>query len=628
MHNDTRWANTDAISAATRMDPTQPVYARNDSKYAATASRWDNLGGYFEWLQDGSSYNDPKWPDAFDSNTTGNPVSLLYNKENTGKSNTFIGNAEMDYKIHGLEDLRFHVNGSVEYNKGRIENWSNPYSYAGFYYGWNEWEKETRYNLSYSAYLQYYKDFNDKHHFDIMGGFEWSRKHYKGDGFGYGLQPVFDDHGNISNYLQINTKGKPWEGESYLASVFGRANYILLDRYIFTATVRYDGSSRFSKGNKWGLFPSFAFAWRIKDENFLKNVDWVSELKLRLGYGQTGQQDGISNYSYFASYNVNTVGDSFYPAMNNGVLYRPDAYNKNLTWETTTTYNVGLDFGIINNKLFGSVDAYLRKTTDLINTVYVAALSNFRNQVTGNVGDMENKGVEIALTYRPVQKNGWFWEISANATYNLNEITKTAGGQKIKTGSISAGTGNTVQAHAEGHPKSSFYVYQQVYDENGRALEGVYVDRNADGQITEADRYFYKSPDAPWQAGLSTRLQYKKWDLGLGFRGSWGNYVYNDVEAGFCNVSKTYDSSFAYAGYNHNILMSSAQLNWATYDNVVSDYFVQNGSFVKLDNITLGYSFENFLASGKGLDPEVSGGIDNNLYPRPFTVQLGLNVNF
>ena len=650
MHGYTRWANTDAIGAATRMDPTQPVYVRDDAKYAADASRWDNLGGYFEWLNSGSTYNDPNWPDAHDSNTTGNPVSLLYNKENVGKTNTFIGNAEMDYQFHGFEDLRFHVNGSVEYNNGRITNWSNPYSYAGCYKGWNEWEKEKRYNLMYSAYLQYFKDFNDNHHFDIMGGFEWSRKHYEGDGFGYAQTPIYDASGSLTGYEQVDTKGKPWEGESYLASVFGRANYVLLDRYIFTATVRYDGSSRFSTGNKWGLFPSAAFAWRIKDEKFLKNVDWVSELKLRLGYGQTGQQDGIGNYTYFASYNTNAVADSYYPAMGNGELYRPDAYNAKLTWETTTTYNVGLDFGIINNKLFGSVDAYLRKTTDLINSVYVAGLSNFKNKVTGNVGDMENKGVEVSLTYRPIQKNGWFWEISANATYNHNEITKTAGGQIIKTGGISAGTGGECQAHAEGHPRSSFYVYQQVYDENGHAVEGVYVDRNADGQITEDDRYFYKSPDAPWQAGLSTKLQYKNWDLGIGLRGSWGNYVYNDVEAGFCNVSKTFDSSFAYNGYNHNILKDAVALNWVTYDNVTSDYFVQNASFVRLDNITLGYTFENFLAAGKykgmsgriyaaatniatfskykGLDPEVSGGIDNNLYPRPFTIQLGLNVNF
>lgn len=646
MHSNTRWANTGAIGSAVRFDPTQPIYAKDDAKYAQFAADYNNFGGYYEWLTDGSSLKDNTWKYDHNSNTTANPVSQLMNTENTGKNNTFIGNAEMDYKFHGFEDLRFHVNGSVEYNKGRTENWSNPYSYVGAYYGWNEWNKETRYNMSYSAYLQYYKDFSDAHHFDIMGGYEWSHKHYQGDNYGYGLVPNTNNDASIRG-TEVNTTGKPWEGESYLESVFGRANYILLDRYIFTATVRYDGSSRFSKGHKWGLFPSFAFAWRIKDENFLKNVDWVSELKLRLGYGETGQQDGISNYSYFASYNVNSVADSFYPAMGNGTIYRPDAYNKALTWETTTTYNVGLDFGIINNKLFGSVDAYLRKTTDLINTVYVAALSNFRNQVTGNIGDMENKGIEVALTYRPISNGDWFWEISANATYNLNKITKTAGGQIIKTGGISAGTGNTVQAHAEGHPKSSFYVYQQVYDQDGKALEGVYVDRNADGQITEADRYFYKSPDAPLQAGLSTKLQYKHWDLGLGLRGSWGNYVYNDTEAGFVNVYKTYDSSF---GYTHNIINSAANLNWATYDNVVSDYFVQNGSFVKLDNITLGYSFDHFLHSGKyegmngriyaaatnvacwskykGMDAEVSGGIDNNLYPRPFTVQLGLNINF
>ena len=308
-----------------------------------------------------------------------------------------------------------------------------------------------------------------------------------------------------------------------------------------------------------------------------------------------------------------------------------------------------MDFGIFKGKLSGSVDYYYRKTTDLLNTVYVGAGTNFKNQVTSNIGSLENQGVEVALTYKPISTKDWYWEITANATYNKNEITELVGGKDyyVATGSISAGTGNYCQAHAVGHPAGSFYVYQQVYDENGMPLEGVFVDRNANGAIDEGDKYFYKSPAAPWTAGLSTRLQYKNWDLGLSFRASFNNYVYNDTEASFANIAKTFDNSY---GYLQNRPLDAVKMGWVTYDAVLSDYFVQNGSFLKCDNITLGYSFQNLLkghkyegVSGriyatasnvftitkyKGIDPEVKDGIDNSIYPRPITFMLGLNLNF
>lgn len=341
--------------------------------------------------------------------------------------------------------------------------------------------------------------------------------------------------------------------------------------------------------------------------------------------------------------------DSYYPILGNGILYRPNAYNADLSWETTTTYNAGIDFGILKGKLSGSIDYYYRKTTDLINTVYVSAGSNFRNQVTSNIGSLVNKGVELALTYKPISTKDWYWEITANATYNSNEITELIGkeGYYVPTGGISTGIGNYAQAHAVGHPASSFYVYQQVYDEAGKPIEGVFVDRNADGRINEDDKYFYKSPMAPWTAGLSTRLQYKNWDFGFSLRASFGNYVFNDTEAGFANVSKTYDNSF---GHLQNRPMSSVALNWSSYDYALSDYFVQNASFLKCDNITLGYSFENLFGGARykgingrvyasasnvftitkydGIDPEVFGGIDNGLYPRPMSFQVGLNLKF
>ena len=428
-----------------------------------------------------------------------------------------------------------------------------------------------------------------------------------------------------------------------MVSFFGRANYSLLDRYLFTATVRHDGSSRFKE--HWATFPSFALGWKIKEEAFLKNANWLSDLKLRLGYGQTGQQEQIGDYNYFVSYNVNTKEDSYYPLLGQGNLNRPNAYNLDLTWETTTTYNAGLDFGFLNGRISGSVDYYFRETTDLLNTVYVSAGTNFRNQVTSNIGSLENTGVEVSLNYKPFMNDNFYWDLGLNVTYNQNEITELTGeeGYYVATGDISSGTGNKCQAHAVGHPASSFYVFQQVYDEKGIPLEGVYVDRNSDGQINQDDKYFYKSPVAPWTGGFTSKMMYKNWDFSFSLRGSFGNYVFNDLEAGTSNVSAS--QVWAPSEYLSNRPKNVLAKNWQTYDNVLSDYFVQNASFLKCDNITLGYSFDNLfgVASGrvygtvsnvftitnyKGIDPEVSGGIDNSIYPRPFTAMLGLNLNF
>ena len=591
-------------------------------------------------------------PYVFERNAVTNPVALLDLRDDRAKSKSFVGNIEADYKVHGFEDLRLHVNAGADYSTGKQTLWESPaIGNENVYYGRYGFEKIDKYNLSLNAYAQYFKDFNENHHFDIMGGYEWQHFHRQGKSDYYGLYPETttktDDAGNSLAGTRYNGSGSNWKTEHYIVSFFGRANYTLLNRYLFTATVRYDGSSRFK--DHWALFPSFAFGWRIKDESFLKDVDFLSELKLRLGYGQTGQQEGIGDYNYFASYNTNVTPDSYYPILGNGILYRPNAYNADLSWETTTTYNAGIDFGILKGKLSGSIDYYYRKTTDLINTVYVSAGSNFRNQVTSNIGSLVNKGVELALTYKPISTKDWYWEITANATYNSNEITELIGkeGYYVPTGGISTGIGNYAQAHAVGHPASSFYVYQQVYDEAGKPIEGVFVDRNADGRINEDDKYFYKSPMAPWTAGLSTRLQYKNWDFGFSLRASFGNYVFNDTEAGFANVSKTYDNSF---GYLQNRPMSSVALNWSSYDYALSDYFVQNASFLKCDNITLGYSFENLFGGARykgingrvyasasnvftitkydGIDPEVFGGIDNGLYPRPMSFQVGLNLKF
>ena len=643
MYAKNRYANSSAIGEAVRMDPTQPVMADGFEKF----------GGYFTWTDNGD-LGDPNFLLVPNRNTAKNPVALLNEKDDHANSHDFMGNVEVDYQVHGFEDLRLHMNLSGDWANGKQETIYYPWGPSNFYYGNEGFTKENKYNLTYSAYAQYYKDFVETQHFDIMFGYEWSHNKFWGNSYYTGKYPetntTVDDKTGKPNAGQLYKPGVgEWKQESYLVSFFGRANYIAWDRYLLTFTVRRDGSSRFR--DHWATFPSLALGWKISEEAFLKDVTWMDELKIRLGWGKTGQQDGIGNYNYFATYNVNTNNtDGRYPILgvnDSGLLYRPDAYNPQLKWETTTTYNAGLDFTFFHNRVNGSLDYYYRKTTDLINTASVSAGSNFRNKVTSNIGSLENRGVEASLTVRPISTDDWQWEITGNFTYNKNKITELTGESSIvKVGGISTGTGNTVQAHAVGHPAFSFYVYQQVYDEDGKPLEGVFVDRNADGQISDEDLYFYKSPFAPYTAGLSSRLQYKNWDLGIGLRANFDNYVYWDRGAGYSNIDKRYDSSY---GYLQNVIPQAVENGWMTYDKVVSDYFVRNASFLKCDNITLGYSFANLLHRGNwqgmngrvyvsatnvftitkydGIDPEVWEGRDNGIYPRPLTLQIGLTLH-
>ena len=650
MYAHNRYANEAAIGDATRMDPTQPITSTDD--------KYRNYHGYWQWTDSGASLKDDNYPTMWNRNTVANPLSRLYEKNDRANSYDYMGNVEVDYQIHGFEDLRLHMNASGDWANGKQDTDYANWGPSNFYYGNSGFSKEHKYNLTYTAYAQYYKDFLETQHFDIMGGYEWSHSKHWGNSYYAGVYPMTTNQ--VITYDDGTTApaaGKPynpstsiWKTENYLVSFFGRANYIAWDQLMLTATVRRDGSSRFKE--HWATFPSFAVGWKINELPFLKNINGLDELKLRVGWGKTGQQDVNSDYNYFASYNVNNTNvDGRYPILgvnDQGLLYRPDAYNADLKWETTTTKNIGLDFSFFHNRVSGSVDVYQRETTDLINWASVSAGSNFRNQVISNIGSLENKGVEASLTVRPIVTEKFMWEVTANFTYNKNEITKLTGESSlILTGGISAGTGNYVQAHTPGYPKHSFYVFQQVYDEAGLPLEGVYVDRNADGIINDSDRYLYKSPDAPYTAGLSSRLQFWNWDFGFGLRASFDNYVYWDKEAGYSNVSKRFDSSF---GYLQNVIPGAVERNWSTYDHQISDYFVHNASFLKCDNITLGYSFDNLFKGGtyngitgriyaaatnvftvtkyKGIDPEVFGGIDNNMYPRPFTLQLGVNLNF
>ena len=633
---------TDAIGEAVKMDPTRPV--RSDDP------RYINWGGYWQWTKTTSAF-DPTFPYAVNDDAPKNPLEKAVNNNYYEKAHVLIGNIEADYKIHGFEDLHLHLNLAGEYTTGGQYTDYDPQTSYGFYYSKLAENTEKKYNLVATAYAQYLKDFAKAHHIDVMAGYEYSRMKYWGDEWAKTFYPLtnqqtYDDGTPRAGTVNSSNESR-WRGQQVLVSWYGRLNYTLLDRYLFTFTARYDGSSRFADGERWGFFPSAAFAWRVKSEPFLRDVDAVSDLKLRLGWGKTGQQDTQKDY-YSPTYKVNNNPYYTYPIgpNNPGWIYQPLAYNNDLTWETTTTWNVGLDLGFFNQRLTLTADAYLRKTTDLMCTTSVPAGQNFDNKILMNAGELENKGIELALTGRPIQTNNWFVELGVNAGYNKNEVTELYGGYDQIQAGMSVGTNEAVTYHKIGKPANSFWVYQQAYDEAGRPIMGCYVDRNADGQIDENDRYFYKQISAPWTGGFSMKISYKNWDLGTNWRASWGNYVYNDLQQGCSNVAECYNSK----GYYTNTTSEMAYNNWSSYNYSLSDYWVQNASFLKCDNITLGYSFSGFGKDNKykglsgriyascsnvftitdydGLDPEQTTGKESSLYPRSRTFLLGLNLNF
>ena len=642
-----------AIGNALIMDPTQPVRV-NDEKY-------DCVGGYFMYLQGKSDkITDPNWKYMPASQYPQNPVSLLDNYKCIAKTHDISSNLEVDYKIHGFEDLHLHAAIGAQYTDGRQNEEYSKYSVISDYnyFGRYNTDHQYKYSIEGKAFAEYAHKFG-VHDIDIMAGAEQSHYHRTGYNFGTGIDEYLRD----TNPQYEATEGKwnyendPkfqsdefWKTHNSLVSYFGRFNYNLLDRYLLTATFRADGSSRFRKGKKWGYFPAAAFAWKINNEPFMKNVKWLDELKLRLGWGMTGQQNGIDDFYYTTLYRVSNsyaqypFGDNYYPTL------RPSASNPDLTWEKTTTYNAGLDFTALNGRFGVNVDGYYRKTTDLLSTVAVAAGTNLSDQLLKNVGSLENYGVELAFNVKPIVTKDFVWDVSYNVGWNHNEITELEAGKSdwVETGySISRGNNTKVQANKVGAPINSFYVYQQVYDENGKPIEGLYVDRDANGIIDDGDRYCYKSPAPDVIMGLTTKFIYKNWDFSAAFHASIGNYVYYD----FLSNNAELDKITSYGNKNTtaeaiNLGFTGGTLN----QNVRSDYFVRNASYLKCSNMTLGYSFPALIKAGaekicsgrifftvqnpfiitkyKGLDPEVSSGMDKNPYPRPISFQLGLNLNF
>ena len=652
MYSKARKADGGAIGAAVDFDPTQDPYAFTSPVHIAAlgnnaAQTLKNFGGYFEWTTGASALGDQAWAFTKFSNATSNPLALLNLNDTRERVRSFIGSADIDYKVHGFEDLRLHATLGAEIAEGKVNN-SLPGSNPGnIYYGGVKADKNLKRNLLLSAYAQYYHDFNDaaKNHFDIMGGYEWQHFYFHYDN---NWSQYYPSTAAEAGKLYKSTLDKD-QYENFLVSFFGRANWSLMDRYYVTATVRDDGSSRFA--DHWSVFPSFAFAWKVNNENLFKDIKWLSNLKLRLGWGMTGQQDVNDYYAWIPKYKIGIGGNGLYPMAGDGTLYRPEVANKDLKWETTTTYNIGLDWGLFDERLSGTVDWYYRKTTDLLNYAPLGALSGFKDFGWQNIGSLKNTGVEATLSWKAIQAKDWYWTIDYNFTYNRNKITDLSG---VSQNGMPVGTGdnidqtNQVLAHQVGYAANSFYVYQQVYDQNGKPMEGVVVDRDGDGTITKADRYLYKSILAPVTMGLSSRLEYKNWDLGMSFRASIGNYVYNNFEQ--AKRLTTPGAIFAQSTYLSNHPVTS--LRWQSDNDAskLTDYFVQNASFLKCDNITLGYSFSNLFKGGSwnglsgrvyatgtnlftitkydGIDPEVQSGIDNNIYPRPMSFIFGLNLNF
>ena len=570
---------------------------------------------------------DSKWESNGAPNTmsTLNPVFQLNEQHKSSYVRRFVGNAQFDYKFKFLDGLRANLNLGLDISTTSGWNISDYQSEVSYHNkvenGTGLFEKYTqlRRDQTLEFYLAYAKELKEIYsRFDVLAGYSWQHFYNKTTN-----EKVSNDGNNTYLY------GDPtlFKTESFLISFYGRLNYTLLDRYLLTFTIRDDGTSRF-QNNKWGVFPSAALAWRISEENFMKSADWLSNLKLRLGWGITGQQNiNQGDYPSIATYHTNQHG-SLYMFGNNVIIpITPKGYAPQIKWEETTTYNIGLDFGFLGNRINGSIDVYQRKTKDLLNKVPVASGTNLTNYLLTNVGDMENKGIEGALNVVPIEQKDLRLEIGFNITYNKNKITRLTASDDpsypgVEDGGISGGVGNKIQIQKVGNPMNSFYVLQQVYDEAGKPLEGVYVDRNHDGQITDDDRYVYYKPDPDVIIGLNTELSYKKWTFSAAFRSFLGNYVYNNVAS---NTEMKADM------WTNNFICN--RVSTAPYSNFQqaqykSDYYVQNASFLKLDKVTVAYNIApwvrvNFTAQNvftiskyDGVDPEVANGIDNNMYPR------------
>ncbi len=621
-----RFANGGAIGDAISFDPTQSPYSKSSQ-----------FGGYFEWTNSASG--------GLNSLATRNPLALLEQYNNTGTASISIGNLRLDYELPMVPGLHAIANFGYDVANGHGRTivpadaaqdiLNSPGPGLNSKYKANNTYTVEDYSLNYQKELP-----SIKSNFNVLGLFSYASNL---------ITPY--------NYASFDTKGDTIAGsapvyptspyENTLVSYVGRLIYTFNQKYIVTASIRDDGSSRFAPNKRWGIFPAVAAAWRVDEEPFLKNVRWLSDFKIRGSYGKTGNQDGLLDYEYIPSYSLSInssqyqLGNSYYN------MYTPAPYNPNFQWEQTTSSNIGFDFGVMNNRISGSVDYYYKSIVHLFNNIFIPVGSNFTNQLTENIGTMKDQGIEFNLNAKPIVGRHFSWDMNFNFTYNTNKITKLTNGSESpnffgnEVGGIGGGTGNTIQIQTVGYTANSFWVLQQVYGSNGKPIEGAYVDRNRDGVITTPnDQYHYKSPFAPYIMGFSSTFTYDKWSLSMVARANIGNYMYNNVEAGL-GVSQYIMNPLQYL---QNASTSYLKTNFYT-PQYFSDYYIQNASFLKLDNIGLGYNVgrigrdatlrlsancQNVFVITKftGIDPEAYSGIYNDVYPRPRTYTIGASLNF
>ena len=617
-HN--QFADRGAIGNALNFDPTHAV---------RDTSSENPYGGFTTWeINSGLSPN---------TISPTNPVALLELRDDQSDEQRYLTNLTVDYRMPFLKALRANLNLAYDYHHGEGE--VNVDTFAAFAYNintgggvHNTYSQEKKNSLL-EFYLDYKSNFQ-RHGLELLGGYSW--QHFEVD----------------SRFRNSDVKNTPSEtttdtlnpAEYYLLSFYGRANYSYDDRYLVTVTLRRDGTSRFAKENRWGLFPAVALAVKLLD-NDRPNFN---SLKFRAGWGITGQQEIGDYYAYLARYQFGNesaqyqFGDQFYRT------YRPNGYDANIKWEETETYNLGLDFSIIKDRLSGSLDLYKRYTSDLLNTVPVPAGTNLTNFITTNVGNMENQGVEFTVFATPVSNNTVTWDFSANVAFNENEITRLRATddpnyQGVLTGGISGGVGSNIQIYTVGYAPKSFFVYEQVYDDNGNIMEGVFVDRNNDGMINDEDKYRFEKPSADATFGFTNRVEIGDFDFGFAGRASIGNYVYNNVQTDRGYLGRLFLSTGGQSLWN--VTQSAVDLNVFNQSSLTfSDHFVQKADYLKIDHVTVGYNFRDVigdflrfyvtvqnvltLTQYEGLDPEIFDGIDQNIYPRPRTFVFGVNVEF
>lgn len=609
------FANQGAIGAAVYYDPTKPIYS-GKSLY----------GGYYEWLNS----------NAINTLAPKNPLGLLYQRDDKSDVNRFIGNVQFDYSLHFLPDLHANLNVGMDKSHGEgtiyVPATAASDSTRG---GINNQYEQDKTNKLFEFYLNYVKDISTiRSRIDAVAGYSWQDWETK--------SPAFPDR--KANGTIYTPAGQPFQTQNTLVSFYGRLNYSLMSRYLLTFTIRRDGSSRFNEDNRWGNFPSAAVAWNVKEESFLRNTNFISAFKIRGGWGITGQQEGIADYGYQPNYFYGDSAAQYQFGNGYYIVARPQAYDENLKWEETESKNIGIDLGFANNRINLVADYFVKNTKDLLAVVPAPAGTNFSNFLLTNVGSIKTRGLEFTVNTTPVKNSSFNLDLNYNLTYIIdNDITKL---QLVtdptylgaNTGSI--GLNGFVQKHTVGYRPSTFFLYKQVYDKNGKPIEGLYEDKNRDGKIDDLDKYWSKNPNSDLFMGFSANATYKKLGAGFSMRANFNNYVYNNLKVGSAiwqNVS---------SGQNYlNNALSEIQVSGFNNRQSWSDYYLENASFLRMDNAYVNYNVgkvarnanlrvsfnvQNVFVITKydGLDPEVNGGIDGSIYPRPRMYALGLNLDF